>query len=333
MFSCLTGWHEFAKLIHDLLYVNPLKTFRLHERMVIAMKKITLIIVIAFVVLLALSSCGGMSSNDMKSSFPEGSDFGAGEYERNEMSDSLKNGLIFAENTQHLAENKKIIRNASLDVEAEDSKDTYDLIISWAIENGGYEFNKNLYTHSEYSVIDAEIRIHPANLDAFIVFIGECGDVINCNVSAKDITAQYFDVDLRLKSKRASLESYYRLLAGAVNVDEILAVQRIIDEITSEIESAEGQLKMWDSQVSESVVTLHINEKRDPVKVRKNIDWTAMPFKDMGWNMRNGFISVSNGAFAVVQWVLILLVSISPLIVIAGIITVIIIVVRKKRKK
>jgi len=233
---------------------------------------------------------------------------------------------------QNLMENKKIIKNARLDIEASDAKDTYDKIIGWALQSGGYEFSKNLNVRGGYNVIDAQIKISPDKLDSFIDFIGECADIINCSVSAEDITDSYFDTDIRLKSTRASLDSYYKLLENAGTVSEILEIKRTIDEITAQIEAMQGRLNLWDRQVSESTVSLSIHEKNDPVKVGKQVDLSALSFSDMGFIMRNGFFTVWNIIVAVVQWLIIIFVSLIPLIIIAGIIFFIIWYAIRKKK-
>jgi len=303
------------------------------ERLVKDTVWLCLLLVIAAV---TLSSCGISHKSNMVREFNgEIADDGMG-IENPDRDDAGENSLDYKGLTaddQNPAENKKIIKNADLDVEAADVKDTYNKIINWAKQNGGYEFSQELNINGNYHVINANIRISPKNLDAFIDFIGECSDIINCSVASDDITSKYFDTELRLKSMRSSLDAYYKLLANAKSIDEILKVQRIIDDITAQIESMQGQLNMWDKQVSESTVTLYMREKSDPVKISKEIDWNAMSLNDMWLMMKNGFLSVSNVIVSSVQWIMIALVSAFPFILIGGAILAFIIFIKRRKNK
>lgn len=155
-------------------------------------------------------------------------------------------------------------------------------------------------------------------------------DVINSSTSTDDITDEYYDTNVRLESKRKALESYYNLLKNANGINEILQIQSEINKLTEEIEALEGILRIWDQLVSESSLTLTINQKNDPLKYKKEVNWSALSWKDVGRIIKNGFISVLNIIVAILQWLIIILASLSPVIIIAG---VILLIVRKNYKK
>jgi hypothetical protein len=46
----------------------------------------------------------------------------------------------------------------------------------------------------------------------------------------------------------------------AVTIDEILGVQKAINDLTMEIESMEGRLVTWDKQVGECTVTISFSQ-------------------------------------------------------------------------
>ena len=208
---------------------------------------------------------------------------------------------------------KKIIRNADMDLEAADVETAYREILEYAAGRGGYESQRSLRKSNGYVSLTAEIRIAPDQLDGLIEYAGSRADVINSNLSSQDITEAYYDIMTRLSTMEKSLDKYYDFLNDADNIAEILQVQTQINQLTVEIESMKGKLKLWDSQLAESRLTLEIRQSDDPVRIKKEIDWAAISFSDMGYLIQLGFTRVGNVIIGGVQWILIVLAAASPL--------------------
>jgi len=228
-------------------------------------------------------------------------------------------------------EMKKIVRDARVGLNAEDVREAYGKILAFARQNGGYEFSQETAVHGEYTELDARIKIPADRLDALVAYIGDCGELINSYTNSSDITDQYNDTATRLRTKKASLEKYYELLAECYTLEDILRMQGSIDRMTEEIEVMEGKIRLWDAQVAESTVTLTIRQKDDPkkVKVTREFEWDSLTFDEMGALMLNGLGWVLNTAVSVLQWLAIVLVVTSPGWVTAG---VVLLVLRRKRK-
>ena len=297
-------------------------------------------IIFAVMTVILLCSCGktdftgGISADSSRMAVNQASYLGAGISNKAYVSDSLRiSESIEGSNdgaSEGLMENKKIVKSARLDIEVIDAKETYAAILGWTKEHGGYEFSQTTSVSGGYNVVTANIKISPGHLDDLVNFIDEQSDVINRNVSAEDITDAYVDTDIRLKAMHASLDAYYNLLGTATSVEDVLSVQRTIDNITAEIESLQGRLNLWDRQVDESTLSINIREKADPVKFKKDIDWKSLSFSDMGVMIRYGFMSVWNTVVAIVQWAIIIVISILPILIICG---AIILVIRLRRRK
>ena len=225
---------------------------------------------------------------------------------------------------------KKIIKSARIEMTAKNVNECYDKIISYVTSKGGYEFSKQMSADTDYATINAEIKIKPEELDDVIKYIGECGKVKNSNVSSDDITSQYTDTKIRLENKKKNLEKYYDFYSKADTMDEMIMIQNQIDNLTAEIECYEGQISMWNQLVSDSSISLYIQQENDPVAIKEDVEWNAISFKNMGKIMYNGFTTVVNILVSIFQWLFIVIVSISPLLIIAA---VIILIIRAKMKK
>ena len=79
-------------------------------------------------------------------------------------------------------------------------------------------------------------------------------------VTTNDVTQEYYDIKIRLETKKEALKNYYKLLKEAKTIQESLEVQRYITDLTAEIESMEGMLKYYDSKVDLSSIHLSIRQ-------------------------------------------------------------------------
>lgn len=228
---------------------------------------------------------------------------------------------------------QKITKNARLDLEADSSQGAYDKLLGWAKQIGGYEFSRQASTDNTYLVISAQIKLPQEQLDAFLAFAQSVGKVINCSTESKDITSEYYDIQTRLDTKRKSLDKYYEFLKNAQSMDEMLKIQNQIDTLTADIESMEGQIKLWDSLVNESTVTITIREKQDPAKIQKDINWSSLSLGDMLTVMKNGLLTVCSALVTVLQWALIVVVAALPVCLLVFIVVLIVKRIQRARAK
>lgn len=212
---------------------------------------------------------------------------------------------------------RKIVRNASIGLEVVDVTAAYDQILAYALARQGYETMRNEQRSEDWLVLYATIKIKPEELDVLIDFIGTLGTALRTQISTDDITTNYYDTQTRLRTMEKSLERYTEFLDRAETIEEVLQVQSYINQLTVEIESMKGMLRLWDSMLAESTVNLEIRQVDDPVQIKKEITWSALSWSDMAYLMRSGLTRISNGFVTVLQWLLIALVAASPLLVIA----------------
>ena len=79
-------------------------------------------------------------------------------------------------------------------------------------------------------------------------------------VHAEDVTAQYVDLDARLRTKQEVEKRYYDILNQARNVNEVLAVENQLRQIREEIESMTARLRHLTSRVNYSTIELTLIE-------------------------------------------------------------------------
>ncbi len=81
-------------------------------------------------------------------------------------------------------------------------------------------------------------------------------------LKSEDLTAEYTDTEVRLRTKRAIYEQYLSLIKQAKNVDEVLKVQESARVLREEIESMEGRLQYLNNHASYSTIYLSLYENK-----------------------------------------------------------------------
>jgi len=81
------------------------------------------------------------------------------------------------------------------------------------------------------------------------------------DITVKDVTEEFLDVQARLKTKKELEQRYLELLKDAKNVTEVLEIEKQIGQLRSDIESIEGHLKLLQNSVSFSTLTINFYER------------------------------------------------------------------------
>jgi len=201
---------------------------------------------------------------------------------------------------------KKIIRTANMSMEVEKYEEAKSSLSKLVEEHNAFVSKESENNDSYSRSNNTEIRIAPEKFDDFIVAVESLAmHVDHKTISAKDVTAQFVDMETRLASKRAVVDQYNKILKSAKNVQEILAVQNQLRRVVEEIESIEGQLKFLRYQVQFSTLVLNYYESFERPTVRQKSFWNRM-----GKALGNGWQGF--------QMFLVGLVSIWPFVLIFG---------------
>lgn len=163
-----------------------------------------------------------------------------------------------AANTSPQKQEQKIIKTASLRFETKDIEKTQQQISAIVNDNKGYFVSDNSYKNYNRINRNLEIRVPTENFQNTIDQISKGVTYFEQKqISRKDVTEEFIDLEARLKTKRALETRYIDLLKKAKDIKEILAIEKQIADIREEIEARQGRLNYLKSQVSMS--TLSIN--------------------------------------------------------------------------
>jgi len=173
---------------------------------------------------------------------------------------SQTNGQISTERFE--PEDRKIIKHAEIEFETEDVNKTKSLIVQTVQELDGYISSDDTFVDADQLLHILRISVPADKFDFLLVKISETvGKLDKKSVEVSDVTAEYIDIDSRIRTKKALQNRYVELLKQATKVDEILNIEKEIGKLQEEIESVEGRMKYLKNKIAYSTLTVGYYQK------------------------------------------------------------------------
>jgi len=166
--------------------------------------------------------------------------------------------------------NRKLIRNATVELEVAKFDEAVQKITGFANEDRGYVATTSS-EKQENGKLKGQIvvKVLPENLDRSLQKLRGLGELKNQTLGTEDITKAYFDTDARLKNARVMEQRLVDMLKKkSDDINDLLQVEKELGRVREQIEQMQGELKFWDSQVQFATVTISLAEKdlEEPAK-------------------------------------------------------------------
>ncbi len=159
--------------------------------------------------------------------------------------------------------NRKLIRNATVELEIVSFDDAVQKITAFANEERGYVATLSSEKQANGKLKgEIVVKVLPENLDDFLQKLRGLGELKNQTLGTEDVTKAYFDTDARLKNGRVMEQRLIDMLKTKTGkVSDLLQVEKELGRVREEIEKMQGELKYWDSLVQFATVTISLAEK------------------------------------------------------------------------
>ncbi len=198
----------------------------------------------------------------------------------------------------------KIIKEGNLRFETNDLEPTYQKIIVAAKKQNA--IIQNDVEGKDYQSVfrNIVVRVPSQNFDLFIKEISNGVTYFDRKeISSKDVTEEYIDIDARLKAKKILETRYFELLKKATKVSEMIEIETQLASIREEIDAKEGQLRYMKSRISMSTISIEF------YKTVAEESGATSSFGSKFWNaIVSGFNSISSFFIGIIQlWPFILI--------------------------
>jgi len=277
---------------------------------------ITILVILVGSILFAvgISQLGGMSSQS------------AGDYsmgtkalaptmnESFRIAEDSASSTAYSTSAQTPAQDRMIIKTGSLSMVVGNVVDTAKAITDYAEKNGGFIVNTSVDKSNLELFGSVTIRVPSKTFNETIAYVKTIGEVQSENISGQDITEEYTDLDGQLKNLKATEEQFTAIMKDAYKIEDVLAVQRELMNVRSQIESMEGRMKYLRESVDMSSLTVYLST--DPTKlpiVDEGDQWKPLAI------LKNAFRSLLSTGETIVNGVIWLVVFI-PVIAVLGVI-------------
>src|SRR5947207_1727151 len=159
--------------------------------------------------------------------------------------------------------NRKLIRNAEVEVEITRFDDAIQKITALTNEEHGYVATTSSEKQANGKLKgQVVVKVLPENLDRFLQKIRGLGELKNQTLGTEDVTKAYFDTESRLKNARVMEQRLIEMLKKkSDDINDLLQVEKELGRVREQIEQMQGELKFWDSQVQFATVTISLAEK------------------------------------------------------------------------
>jgi len=104
------------------------------------------------------------------------------------------------------------------------------------------------------------IRVPAGQFNDAVDALAKLGPVVNREITALDVTEQHADLEIRLDNGRAALKRLQALLDKAMDVKEVLAIEKELIRMRTEIERLEGKMNLLKNRVAYATITVSFRQ-------------------------------------------------------------------------
>lgn len=182
-----------------------------------------------------------------------------------EEAESLPASLDQTETSKQTAvpTDRKIIRNAELELESDSPEEAQTRITQIAESKGGFVVESQQSSSDRRSAkrdtVSMTIRVPADKFGAALDEIRSAsGRVVVETIKGQDVTEEFIDIEARLKAHQALEAQFTEIMKRTASVDDALNVQRQLAQVRGEIEKIEGRKRFLENQASLSTIKIRI---------------------------------------------------------------------------
>jgi hypothetical protein len=158
--------------------------------------------------------------------------------------------------------NRKIIYNARVDLVTEDLNKLENALTHLVTARKAYVADSDRSgSAGENRHGTWKVRVPVENYDAFLKDSVALGELVSLKADSQDVSEEFYDLEARERAKKVEEERLLKHLSDSTGkLDEILAVERELTRVRSEIERMQGRLRVLGNLTSLATVTISARE-------------------------------------------------------------------------
>jgi len=170
---------------------------------------------------------------------------------------------------------RKVIRSADLRLAVDDFDEAGRAIVALAERSGGF-----VLSASEKSY---QVKVPARAFDDALEALAALGEVEHRRIYGQDVTAEYLDLEARLRTAEKARAAYLELLSRAATVEEMLKVEQALAGVQERIETLLGRKKYLDEHLALSTLTVTLVEHHSPGPLKLLWDGASWLVTKLWW--------------------------------------------------
>lgn len=167
-----------------------------------------------------------------------------------------------AENADGPRLERRIIYRATLELVVENLADVAPRVHDLARRHDGFIAQSSIDTASGRPRSGSwTIRVPVARYAEFLDAAGSLGELQRKTEDSREVTAEYYDLETRIRNKRVEEERLLKHLTDSTGkLEDILAVEKELSRVRTEVEQLQGRLRVLQDLTALSTVTISVRE-------------------------------------------------------------------------
>ncbi len=156
---------------------------------------------------------------------------------------------------------RKIIKNAQLELTVQDSHTALFQITGIASDVGGYVVGSRTFGVGDRTGAQISIAVPVDRFEEAVNMVRHVAQRIDQDVtSSAEVTEQFIDLESRLRNLEATAARLREFLSRTTNITETLKVNSELTQIEDQVEQIKGKLNALNARSSFSTIAVDLNE-------------------------------------------------------------------------
>jgi hypothetical protein len=175
------------------------------------------------------------------------------------------------------ASQRLVIKNATVSLEVDSVPGAEASIRARADQLGGYVVGVQTNGSGDYQTSTITFRVPAARFEQALSGLeGLARRVLSRGVSGDDVTAEFVDLQSRLRNLEATRDRLLDLLAKANKVEDALQVNNALTDVQGQLEQIQGRMKYLSDSAAMSTITADLQPVPPPPSIVGDEGWQPL---------------------------------------------------------
>lgn len=157
------------------------------------------------------------------------------------------------------AQDRLIIKTANISMVVKDVREAIKKISEYTNAKSGFIVSSDVNKSGVLLSGSITVRIPAGSFDTGIEEVKTYGEVVSERMDGQDVTEEFVDLDAQLTNLRATETQFLNIMKQAFKIEDILAVQRELSNVRSNIDRIEGRMKYLQQSADLSTLTVYLS--------------------------------------------------------------------------